>query len=176
MIRIRVKFDKAAFKRDLDKIQKNVVPKVMARALNRAADSVKAEAVRTLAKMTSIKQTEIRFRMFVKGATPQRLWAEVGVLPYAPTLRKFRPRQSKQGVIANAWGQRVTYRGSFKTPSGAVVSRIPGQRGKVKALYGPSLPNTFMRKIALQRFEAVARQKWRSEFEREMARRLASAL
>lgn len=178
MINVRVKFDKAAFERELNKLRSDVIPKVMARALNRAADGLRAEGVRTIAKLTSIKQSEIRGRMFVSGATPSKWWAEVGVLPYAPNLRKFRATQNKKGVAATAWdGKRKTYRGAFKLPTGGVISRPDRvRRGVMKPLYGPSVPNTFMREAVLQRLMAVAGQRWRSEMEREMARRLAQSL
>jgi hypothetical protein len=177
VIKVNVRFDKAAFQRDLNKLRKDVVPKVMARSINRAADGVKAETVRTLSKLTSIKQAEIRSRMFMSPATPHKLWAEVGVLPYAPNLRKFKATQNKKGVAATAWGQRVTYKGAFKLPTGGVVSRPDGvRRGRMKGLYGPSLPRTFMRPAVIRRLEAIAKQRWRSEFEREMARRLRSAI
>jgi len=174
VIKVNVNFDSLAFQRQLNKLRRDVVPKVMARALNRAADGVKAEAVRTISQLTSLKQSEIRKRMFVSGATPHKLWAEVGALPYAPNLRTFRATRNKAGIAATAWGVRKTYRGGFTTPKGTVVSRVGKQRGPLKPLHGPSLPNTFMREIVLRKLEAVARRRWRSEAERELARRLAS--
>lgn len=176
MIKIDVKFDMRGLKRDLDKIQRNVIPKAHARALNRSADGVKAEAVRTLSKLTGIKQGEIRSRMWVRGATPQRLTAEVDVLGYAPNLKRFQARKTKKGIEAKAWGQRKVYKGSFSLPSGAVVSRTGRERAPLKKLYGPSVPRTFMRDAVIKRLKAVAEQRWRSEFEREMARRLKALL
>jgi hypothetical protein len=175
VLKFTVTFDKSAFERDLRKLRTDVVPKVMARALNRTADGVKAEAVRTISKLTSLKQSEIRARMWVKGATPQRWWAEVGALPYAPNLKKFRATRTKAGVRANAWGTSKVYRGSFVTPKGAVVARTGKRREPLKPLYGPSLRKTFMKDVVLKRLEAVANQRWRSEFERELARRLRYA-
>ena len=172
MIKINVRCDMNSLIRDLNRIQRDVIPKVAARALNRAIDGVRAEAVRTLAGLTAIKQKDIRSRMYVKGATPNNLVAELGVLPYAPNLSKFRATKGRGGITANAWNQRKTYRGTFALPSGQVVSRRGKRKEPVKPIYGPSLPNTFMRKPVLDRLEAVARQRWRSEFEREMARRL----
>lgn len=172
---IRVKVDIRGMEQQIKKLRKDVIPKVMARALNRAADGMRAEAVRTIAKLTGIKQKEVRSRMFVKGATPHQLWAEVGALPYAPNLSKFRATRNKHGVAASAWGQRKTYRGAFKAKN-TVLTRQTPERKPLKPLYGPSVPKTFMWKVVQNRLEAVTRQKWRSEFEREMARRLARGL
>lgn len=177
MIKVNVKLDIKGLERDLAKLRKDVVPKVMARALNRAADSVRAEAVRTISGLTKIKQKEIRSRILVKGATPQRLWAEVSALPYSPNLKQFRPTQNRTGTAASAWERRKTYKHAFIHPkTGSVVTRTTNKRFPLKGLKGPSLPNTFAQKAVLARLEAVARQRWRTEVERDAARRLANAL
>lgn len=176
MIRVKVTLDKS-FERQLNKLRKDVVPKVMARALNRAADSVKAEAVRTIARMTKIKQKEVRSRIAVRGASPTRLWAEVEAFPYSPNLKHFRPTQNKVGTAASAWEKRKTYRHAFIHPkTRSVVTRTTGKPYPLKGLRGPSVRKTFEQKAVLARLEAVARQRWRTEVERDLARRLANGI
>jgi hypothetical protein len=174
VIKVNVRFDKAAFERDLNKLRKNVIPKVMARAINRAADGVKAEAVRSIARLTKLKQREVRSRIYVRGATPKRLIAEVEAFPYSPNLKEFRATQNKTGTAASAWEKRKTYRHAFIHPkTQRVVTRTTTKRYPLKGLKGPSVPKTFMQQMVLARLVAVARQRWRSEMERELARRLA---
>lgn len=149
----------------------------MARALNRAADGVRAEAVRTIAKLTKLKQKDIRSRIYVRGASPQRLWAEVEAYPYSPNLKDFRATQNKTGTAASAWEKRKTYRHAFIHPkTRRVVTRTTTKRFPLKGLRGPSVPKTFMQQAVIARLEAVARQRWRSEYERELARRLRHAM
>lgn len=175
MIKIKVTLNTPELKREMEKLRRSVVPKVIARGLNRAIDAANTEAVRTISALTKIKQKEIRKRILVKGATPQRLWAELTALPYSPNLKAFRPTQNKRGTAASAWERRKTYRHAFIMPSGSVVTRTTNKRFPIKGLRGPSLPGTFMQKPVLARLETVARQRWRSEVEREIARRLAYA-
>lgn len=177
MIKVSVQFDKRDFERQLNKLHKSTVPKVMARAINKAAGSVRAEAVRTIGKLTKIKQKEIRDRILVKGATATKLYADVVAFPYSPNLKKFRPTQNKRGVAASAWEKRKTYKGAFIHPrTGSVVTRTTNKRFPLKGLRGPSVPGTFSRKLVIARLEAVARQRWRSEMERGIAWRMRSAI
>jgi hypothetical protein len=177
VLKVSVKLDTVGLRRDLDRLKRNVVPKVISRALNRSADGVRAEAVRVISRMTKLKQADIRKRMFVKGATPQRLYADVLAYPLSPNLKQFRATQNKVGVAASAWERRKTYRHAFIHPrTGRVVTRETKERFPLKGLRGPSLPRTFMQQIVLARLAAVAKQRWRSEVEREAARRLRASM
>src|SRR5690606_28440065 len=114
-----------------------------------------AEAVRTISKLTKLKQREIRSRIFVKGATPQRLVAEITVMPYSPNLKDFKATQNKIGTAATAWEGRKTYKHAFIHPkTRSVVTRTTNKRFPLKGLKGPSLPSTFMQKAVLARLEA----------------------
>lgn len=173
MIRLNVKLDVQLAKTSLAGLEKEV-KKAASRAINRTADSVKSAAVKDIAKLTRIKQKDVRGRIYVKGSSPQRLIAEVQAFPYSPNLKDFRATQNRKGVAASAWEKRKTYRHAFVMPSGRVVTRTTDKRFPLKGLRGPSVPNTFLQRQVIARLEAVAHQRWRSEFERELARRIRS--
>lgn len=176
MIKVNVKFDIQRAKRELDKEHRKI-DKAAARAINRAIDSVKSAATKEIASLTKIKQKEIRRRLYVRGATPNRLIAEVEAYPYSPNLKDFRATQNKTGTAASAWERRKTYRHAFIHPkTRRVVTRTTESRYPLKGLRGPSVPKTFMQKAVLAKLEAVAKQRWRTEFEREIARRIGRRL
>ena len=166
-----LKLDLSEIKKMERHFRKDVVPKAAARAINRAADSVRAAAVKEISAATKIPQRDVRKRITVRGASPSRLEAIIEAYPYAPNLGQFRATQNKVGVAASAWEKRKTYKHAFKLPSGKVVTRTTNKRYPLKGLRGPSVRKTFMQERVIAKLNAVASQRWRSEFERELVRR-----
>jgi hypothetical protein len=171
-MKFSIKADLRQVERMATTMQRQVIPKAAARAINRAIDAANTTAAREISSATKIKQKDVRRRLFVRGASAARLAASLEALPMSPNLRYFKARQNKAGVAATAWEQRKTYKGAFQMPSGLVVKRTTKKRYPIKGLRGPSVPKTFMQQRILARIAAVAEQRWRSEFERELARRL----
>lgn len=167
-----VKFDLKGLQRSLNDLQRKVVPKVAARALNRAIESTATAAAREISAATKIPVRDVRKRLQVRKASTSRLVAELRAYGYAPNLSKFRPTQRREGVAATAWERRKVYRHAFILPSGRVVTRTTNKRAPLKSLLGPSVRGTFMTERVQSRMQAVARQTWRSEFERQIAREL----
>jgi hypothetical protein len=170
MIKFRCKIDIQAARASLKGLEKEV-SKAAARALNRAADSVKVTAVKEIAAATKIKQKDVRPRIRVRGANPGYLIAEVEAYPYSPNLKAFRATQNKRGVAASAWEGRKTYRHAFVMPSGRVVTRTTNQRFPLKGLRGPSVPATFLRPKVSSAMMSTAERRFRAEFAREIERR-----
>lgn len=149
------------------------IKKAAARAINRAIDTGRTVGGRAVAKATRIPVRQVRSRMSVRGATPSLLVAEIEAHPYSPNLAKFNARENAQGVAATAWEKRKTYKGAFIHPrTQKVVSRTSKSRTPLKGLRGPSVPRTFERSDVIEQIDRAARDRFESEFEREIARRL----
>lgn len=171
MLKINVKFDIQAAKRELESKLHKPLLKAAARAINRAADSTAVASAREISKATKIKQREVKGRLRVSGATAQRLLAIVSAYPYSPNLKNFRPTQNKRGVAASAWERRKTYKGAFIHPkTGSVVSRVGEGRFPLKGLRGPSVPSTFLTRRVVQVMERTALETFQKRFGLELAR------
>lgn len=170
MLKINVKLDVQGAKRMFKDMHRKV-EKAAARAINRAADSTSTASAREIAKLTKIKQREVKGRLRVSGATAQRLIAVIAAYPYSPNLKKFRATQNKTGVAASAWERRKTYRHAFIHPrTGSVVTRTTTKRFPLKGLRGPSVPSTFLRKRVVDLMGATALKVFQQRFAHELAR------
>lgn len=160
------------------RVRKEIVPKAAAAAINRAATATATAAGREISAATKIPAREVRKRIIVRKAHPNKLRAEVEMLPLTPSLSKsyFKPTQNKAGVAATAWERRKTYKHAFKMPNGRVVTRTTKQRFPIKGLKGPSATRTFMQDRVQTKLDAVARQTWRTRMEHELARRMMAGL
>ena len=173
MIGISVKGNVKDVLRDLNDKQKHVIPQAAARALNRVINTVKSRTVKDISAKTKLKQKDIRARMIIRGASKAKLEAVLKALPYSPNLSKFSARQTKPGVVANAWEGRKVYRGTFTMPGGSVVKRTTKARYPIKGVYGPSLISNFKKQDNIELMKQVAGERWSIEFEHEVARRLS---
>jgi hypothetical protein len=172
---IRITTDISGARRKLEQIAREM-NRAQSAALNRTAEAAATKAAREISALTKIPVRDIRKRMRLTRATPDRLWAELFVGGYAPNLRlpAFRPVQNKVGVAASAWANRKTYKGAFVMPGGRVVTRTTNKRFPLKGLRGPSIRKTFMQRVVQQSVIAHANQVWRDRLTREVARRLGA--
>ncbi len=175
MIKFSVKLDIATLKKGLDAQHRQVL-KAASYSINRAIDGVRTAAARDIADQTKLKVTDVKKRMYVKRANPDFLITELTAYPLTPNLSKFKATLNKTGTAASAWERRKTYRHAFKLPSGTVVTRTTNKRFPLKGLRGPSLTRTFMKERTVKAMMRVAEQRWRSTFQRDLARRLAASL
>jgi hypothetical protein len=177
MISIDVRVDVAQMRRQLTDIQRRQIPKAAAYAINRSLDTGRGTAAREISSATKIKQKDVRKRLYIRRANALKLIGEVEAFPFSPNLAYFRARENKLGVAASAWEKRKTYKGAFITPKGKVVTRIgDASDAPLKGLRGPSVPRTFMQERILAKIVAAMRLRWRTDFERDLARRLASKI
>lgn len=170
MIRVSVKLDVNKLRREFRGMDKEI-NKAAARGLNRGIDAGATTAGREVSAASKIKVREVRKRMTVRGAHPDYLIAELHAHPYSPNLAAFRATENAKGVAASAWERRKTYRHAFIL-RGKVVTRTTDKRTPLKGLRGPSVPRIFMRREIVAKIEQVAINRFRTEFEREVTRRL----
>ena len=156
--------------------------KAAARALNRAATTVRAESSREIRKEYNIKAAEIRKEMSIQRATPLRLVSIVKAKGRRLTLHRFNAKQNKTGVaVTIKKGRRQTIRSAFIQPGTAgnpvVFARgkyvggrfVPGKsRYPIAALNTVSVPVMFSQRVIVKALERVAGEAFRKNYLREL--------
>ena len=174
MLRVDVKADIKAALRELNRVQREQVPKAAARALNTTATQAQGAAVKELAAETGLKQKDVRAAMHRTRATWRNLVAAVVATGRAVNLIRF-TRQTRDaarkgaGVRANAWGKSRVYRGTFIGNQGRTVFVREGEaRLPIKAVHGPSIPREMAREKVLKHLDQTIRTRWPINFAREL--------
>jgi len=101
--------------RNLTRLEREVVPQAMARALNTTATTVRSKSVKDIAQRMGLKQKEVRVRTAIRRATAKNLraGADVTFKGRPMNLIRFNPRQNKKGVAASPWRKRRTFEQAF---------------------------------------------------------------
>lgn len=183
-VSIDIRADIKAVERQLSKAQRQVVPRAAAHALNTTARQVQSAAVKQIARETGIKQKDVRVALSRLKASWRTLTASVVASGRALNLIRFvTPAKQKSGafrkqagVIANAWGKKRVYPGTFIGNKGRTVFRRAkgaGPSGRVKRLpilpvWGPSIPRTMATKEVEQQLETTARTRWPVNFRQDL--------
>lgn len=131
-------------------MQKDLLPRAVARAINRAVDTVRFEMTQKIAAITGLGQTGergVRAALPVRGANAGNLSAVINARPRAANLiRQMTPAQvafakkfwkgtntkaaTRKRVVsvnANAWGPTRAYQRLFTAPTGAKKAGLLGQ-------------------------------------------------
>lgn len=169
-MKIDIKADVAAARRQLYSWQHNVIPKATAAALNRTGDHANTLTVLDLAEVTGLKQKDVRAAMRRVRAKWGNLEYRLAAIGRALNLIRFGARQTKKGVSASAWGKRKIYKSTFIANQGRTVFVREGKaRLPIKAVHGPSLPREFGRAQFMNNLKAAVTLKWRTEFAHQLA-------
>lgn len=165
MIQVDVKFDvQRALANNRDR--QRAVRQAAARALNRTAQQVQSAAIKAIAKETGLKQKDVRPALRRVNAKASDLLALVIATGTALNLIRFTRQTRAQarragGVIANAWGRRKLYRGTFIGNLGRTVFvRETAARLPIHAVSGPSIPGEFARAAVAKQMQSVAHERW----------------
>lgn len=169
MITLSVKGTVDAIVKELNRLQREVVPKATARALNRTITTVNNEAARAISKRTGMGVRSIKEKLRIYKAGPHKLVAEIVAPKHAPNLIRYGARRTKKGVSAKAWNQRKVYKHTFIANDGRTVfARVGKARLPIKPIYGPSLPRTFVKQAIREVMEKVGAERFPIEFTREL--------
>jgi len=163
----------------LESRSKGVIAKSAARALNRAATSVRSAAVKEIRKRYLIKPAALRKQIKIVKARASRLTAEVVATGRRIPLFAFSARKVRGGVSVNVTGSRKIVRGVFLAtmPDGrrGVFERTGefGRRGnprleKIAELFSLSITQAFRQRSILRALRRVASTRFIAEFEREI--------
>ena len=106
-------------------------PKVMTRALNRTGSMARTRVVRELVKQTGLPQKTIRKAVKFRWASSQDLEYSLKASGGDVSLKYFKARETRKGVIAFVRGKRELFEGMFikggSFARGRVVLEMHGQ-------------------------------------------------
>ena len=177
-----IKADYKEVTRYLSEVEKKAVTKAASRSINRTASKVQTISRREVAKKTGLQQKKFKKNLHIGvKATPKRLFANVvakgkefNLIEFvAPSKRQVGAFRKKKGVIAKPYGKKKQFKGSFigrGRGSGKllVFQRTSKKRGSIKAMYGPSIPKTFIQKEVIKILKEVSGDTWGKEFAHNM--------
>jgi len=133
-----------------------VVRQAAARALNRAATTVRKEASQEIRKVYAVSSSGIKSRLGIAKASPSRLLAIVSATGRPLSLARFKPRVRRTGIsVEIKRGQRKFIKGAFQIPGRPGVwmrvedlkSRRPRQKRVRKT--GSDLPIAFLTTVSI---------------------------
>lgn len=154
------------------------VSKAAAQAINRVANTVRSRAVKEIARQTGSTQATIREAVVVSGTASRiALYATVSANRRPMNLiewvekskRVYGAFHHKLGVIAKAWGQSKTYKGTFigfgkRSEKNIVFARVGEARDKLRHIRGPSIPKEFSRDLVRDLMRSTVRERFPVEF------------
>jgi hypothetical protein len=180
-MKFSIKLDLAEIKQMERRVRKGAVPKAAARAINRVAESVRADVVRRMRQHRGLKARTIREALTIRRAGATQLLAEVIASGLPIPLREYSARQTRKGVTVMVNPTRgrklIVSKGNKAFTIGKfgkhVFVRQGSKRLPIKKLFGPSIPATFLRKQIVEAMNEVAAREWPKRFAHELERELA---
>ena len=178
-MQITVEKDIRRLRRDLNTLEKRIVPKATSRTLNRVSSSAKTASSRHISPQIGSRLSGVKRRIDIVKASVRRLWADMVAHGRPLPLIEFvigskKPTQQKGGkrglVKAKAWGKRRTFENAFIAPikagsrKTAVYMRKTGKRLPVKMLFGPGIKQIFKQKENITLMEHQVQKKLPKEF------------
>lgn len=188
MTTISFKGDVKEVERYLKRLGPKVVKPAANASLNKTIKTVRTTATREISAETGIKpQKKARENLKITRSNFRTMTAFIQALPFAPNLikyvapskRRYGAFASKTGVVAKAWGNKKTYKGTFigsgRGSGTPLVYRRTGptRRSAIEAVPGPSVPSTFVKEKITSSMERIASAQWLKNMKRELKFRLS---
>jgi len=157
------------------------IPKVVARAINRAADTAKTEAAKTVRRTYYISHKDVLSTMRIYRATPNDMQAAVVSKGQVVPLAKFRmtpkkpdPRRKKPIVARVMRGSGGPIKHAFvarmKSGHVGVFWRVGKKRLPLEQRFGPSVPEMLNSPSTIAWVERKANEKLDERLDHEMKR------
>ena len=173
-----VKLDVKEVKRYLNNVQHKAVDKAAARSINRTASKVQTISRREVAKKVGLPIKKFKRNLLISvKATQHKLFAQVSAKGkelnliewVTPAKKKIGAFRKKKGVTSKPYRKKKEFKGSFigrgkNSGKLLVFQRIGKKRSDIKAMYGPSIPKTFIQKEIVKSLKKVAGDTWKKEF------------
>lgn len=151
----------------LKQLEKTVLPKVTANALNKTAQSAKSVVIKTIAMEASLKQQDVRPLIALTRAYPKQLFVILRALSdkRLPLIRiDPRAKQGNMGVTYRSpKGPRLIPHAFLATmPSGhrGIYKRVGIQRLPIQELFGPSIAAVFKQPSVQAAAEKTVLARW----------------
>ena len=162
-VKVNSNFKKAL--RDIGNVPRKYVQKAMVTALNKVGAEVVTQAKRELKDATGLKVGVVAKGLAKDKARRGDETYTIRIKSRYKNVIEFGARQTKKGVSAKVWGKRRVYKHAFiasgkNSGKQLVFGKTRGNRKKLKALHGPSLPREFQR----QDMESLFNKKIKTRF------------
>ena len=149
-----------------------IIPAIMS-AQRRAATAGRTLAAKRIREIYTIKAGDIKNRANIKvdmGGTETRIEIKG---PFEP-VKKYRARKNAHGIfVAIKRGKGGTVPRSFQRPDNdRFVARVGRDRGPLKGLYGPSVPQLFQNVEVMGEVQARMMEMYENRLMHELERRL----
>lgn len=157
------------------------VPKVISRAINRAAHVGRAQATRSVRENYNIKHRDVSSTIKVRTASPDNLNANIRSSGAPMKLMKFRvspnsPKKAKQVTVGVKKGSRKKIKGAFVAGMNSghvnVFTRVSKPRLPIRGHYGPSVPQMIGNESVVSVVENKTYQELDSRLDHEINRLL----
>jgi hypothetical protein len=162
-----------AIKHNIKKFSKNLkrmgkeIDKGIISSLNKTNTTMSTRASRELAKITGLKQKEVKKGMSKKKATNDFL-SSIFVRGKAKNVYSFAGRATKRGVRAKPWNNGKEFKGAFVLHGRAAMVRTSKNSKPLKPLFGPSLRNEFNKNVLTNDFKSHSKRRFKDLFYKEM--------
>lgn len=187
MIQIAVGIDESLYKRARDALRHlpKAAEKAVARAINRALEGARTDAVGKICAEYFVRPIDVRKTLHIVRAKPDRPEARLLSSGGAIPLMKFRvspkkpPRQKgkksgeRKGVVAGVkFGTAVPFPYSFVAKVGSghvgVFSRVGSASLPIRQKYGPSIPQMLGNETVLKYIEERAKERLEKELRHQI--------
>ena len=172
MFAVRVRADVRRLGRDLTRVQKRIVPKVAAQALNRTARGVKTESVRAVAQSKAVKNKLIRGRITIpKKANERKLKTHLRVRGHAiPLIVPGAAAEVKKGARAGRRYVEGGFIAAGKKGKQNIFKRLGRESMPIARQTIPVVPEIFT--TTKDKVKRVGTERFRREFLRLLSVRL----
>lgn len=168
---LSISIDSKAVDRILSELPDKYARPALSRALNKTAANVRTAASRAIRERRGLSTKAVNDALTVRRSTPRTLLAQLHVTGKPIPLKEYKARAGKRGVtvaVTKGARKRVVVGGikAFISEQigGHVFARTerfrtggPKDSRKIKKLFGPSIPATFVNAEVRQAWEATAK-------------------
>lgn len=173
---LSVKADVSRALKSVSETREKIVLAAAARALNRTATTLRAEAARQISTQLGLKVSAVKRGLFINKAAKHALVAQiVAVGKRGIPLRDLHPRQTDSGVTVRGGTLVPTeYPHAFivEALGRHVFERVGKKRLPIRRLYGASIPSAFSTAAVRQALNTIGAATWKKNFEHELQHRL----
>lgn len=181
MINVDVRVDVAQMKRSLNAIERKLVPRAAANAINKTAITARKVGDQRIRQRFNLKSAVVKANITIKRAGSSHLIAVIEASGKPIALKDYAARATRKGVtyrISKVRGRRLY---TAKGQLGFIVSSLGGhvyvRKGPepkgpatvgIRKVFGPSLPQYFVTRLVRQAMMSSIQETWPKRFKEAM--------
>ncbi|EFO31349.1 conserved hypothetical protein [Roseibium sp. TrichSKD4] len=141
-------------------------------AINATLKNVTTRSAKDIREKSGIPSKKVKASLRPRKATNGNLSATLTGYGKPLSLKEFKTRRTKAGVVAKIWGDKQTFKKAFAAPSLGehIFQRVGKKRLPIKKLYGPGVAQTMGRPDVMEGLEDFANERLRTNALRELDR------